>query len=113
MVNPIDLQVNFNQMNQVTKQQALNRESEVLRQDQAASQIQKEGDKDSKDVPDTKNVNEGPGKIKDEEKKRSLKQQNKNDKDQKGEENPEESDKKDKNDKFKDPALGHKIDINV
>jgi hypothetical protein len=113
-VNPIDLQVNFNQMNQVTKQQTLSKETEILKQDQATLLIQKEGDKNSKDVPETKELKDGPGKIKDEEKKNQLRKKKNKEKNQsKGDEDNEEDNKSndDKVNKYKDPELGSKIDI--
>ena len=68
-VNPIDLQAIFTQMNQVGKQQALIKESQVIRQDHASELVRKDGDKDAADIPNTKDLSEGPGKIKNKEKK--------------------------------------------
>ena len=112
-LNPLDLQVNFSQLNQVGKQQTLAKDSEVIRQDQLSEQVKKEGDKIVEDVPETRDLDEGPGKIKDEEKKKNLSNKNKEKKDDKD----DKDDKNKKNEmteeksKFKDPDLGQKIDI--
>ena len=107
-VNPLDLQVNFTQMNQVGKQQSMQKDSEVLRQDQASQMVNKEGEKDAEYVPETKDLSEGPGKVKDKEEKNNKRNKNKNSEKSVKEENDEEIDES-KN--LKDPDLGQKIDI--
>ncbi len=111
-VNPIDLQVNFNQMNQVSKQQNLTKDNEILRQDNASNEIKKNSDKDSMDVPETKDLKNGPLKIKENESKKEKKKNLKNNKQNslkvdKKNEKKEEENKKD----LIDPKLGQKIDI--
>lgn len=108
-VNPLDLQVNFTQMNQVGKQQSMQKDSEVIRQDQASQMVNKEGEKDADYVPETKDLSEGPGKIKDKKEKNNQKKQSR---DKKGLENKEENEEDAKESQsLKDPDLGQKIDI--
>jgi hypothetical protein len=110
-VNPIDLQVNFTQINQVSKLQTDSKDIEILRQDQASQQINKEGEKIVEDVPLTKDVEEGPKKIKEQDKNKNQKEKNKAE-DKKNKSAKEEEEEKDKlNQNFKDPQLGQKIDI--
>ena len=108
-VNPLDLQVNFTQMNQVGKQQSMQKDSEVLRQDQASQMVNKEGEKDAEYVPETKDLSEGPGKVKDKEEKSNKR--NKNKKSEKEEKNEEKEEEIDESKNLKDPDLGQKIDI--
>lgn len=114
-VNPLDLQVNFTQLNHVGKQQSLSKESEVLRQDQASENVLKNSEKDTEDVPETKDLSEGPGKIRDKEKKKNLRKDNDNNEEARSEDNNEE--KKDQNEEnkeekvFEDPNLGQNVDI--
>ena len=109
-VNPIDLQAVFSQMNQVGKQEALNKDSEVIRQDQAALIVSKEGTKDAEEIPETKDLSEGSGKIKDKEKgnnpENNEKDSDKNKKDIKMKKNEGKE-----TDNMKDPDLGQNIDI--
>jgi hypothetical protein len=108
-VNPLDLQVSFSQMNQVGKQQAVLKESDDVKQEQASQLLNKLSSKDTEEVPETKDVNEGAGKIKDKEKEEKNKQKKKEQEEQKEIEKNKEEDK-DKKD-LKDPTLGQKIDI--
>ena len=109
-VNPLDLQVVFTQMNQVGKQQSLIKENEVIRQDQASERVKKDGEKDAEDVPETKDLSEGPDKIKDQSDKKSPSNKEKNKK------RDEDLDKKKEKEniqsnEIKDPNLGQNIDI--
>ncbi|MBN2545418.1 MAG: hypothetical protein JXB50_06455 [Spirochaetes bacterium] len=106
-INPIDLQVNFSQLNQVGKQQTMIQGSEILRQDKASEQIQKDGLKNSEDVPETKDLSEGPEKVKEENKK---KEQSKKDK-SKERKNLKNEKKELFDNELNDPALGQRIDI--
>lgn len=110
-VNPIDLQVIFTQMNQVGKQQADIKDSEVLRQDQASHQIAKDSNKNTEDVPETKDVKEGAGKIKDKDKgKEKQEEKEGNEKNNQEEKKAEKTDKKDLK-KSQDPKVGQNIDV--
>ncbi len=108
-VNPIDLQAIFSQMNQVSKQESLVKESEVMRQDQAALLVNKEGTKDAEDIPLTKDLSEGSGKIKDKEKGNNPRNKN----NAKEDEDNLKMKKEDADDleNIKDPDLGQNIDI--
>ncbi len=109
-INPIDLQVNFSQLNQVGKQQSMIQGSEILRQDKASELIQKEGVKNSEEIPETKDLSEGPNKVKDENKKKEQsKKDKKQDKKAINKVNAKEKEKFENN--LNDPALGQKIDI--
>ena len=110
-VNPLDLQVVFAQMNQVGKQQALIKESEVIRQDQASEQAHKEGEKDASDVPKTKDLSEGPGKIKDGEKKKNASNRERQFNKEKKDDTKDKDRYVDKSEEIKDPNLGHNIEI--
>ncbi len=106
-VNPIDLQAIFSQMNQVGKQESAVKDSEIIRQDQANIIVNKESIKDSEYIPDTKDISEGAGKIKDKVKENNPKKRRKP--------NKEDEKKILKNNKIeeniKDPELGQNIDI--
>jgi hypothetical protein len=106
-VNPIDLQAIFSQMNQVGKQESAVKDSEIIRQDQANLIVNKESIKDSEYIPDAKDISEGAGKIKDNEKKNNQKKRKKTDKNK--EKNSNQNDKNESD--LKDPELGQKIDI--
>lgn len=108
-VNPIDLQAIFTQMNQVGKQEALVKESEAIRQDQAALIVNKEGTKDAEEIPEAKNLSEGSGKIKDREKGNNpmKKKDSEDDKDNMEKKNKEINE----SENIKDPDLGQNIDI--
>jgi hypothetical protein len=116
-VNPLDLQVNFSQLSQVGKQQSLQKEGEILRQDHASEEINKHGTKDSEDVPETKDLSEGPDTIKDRDRKKKQKQE---EDDESGDSTVEASDtasdEKTTDEKGlkkapKDPGCGQNIDI--
>jgi len=109
-VNPIDLQVSFSQLNNVGKQQSNVKESDEVKQGLANQILHKESEKESEEIPETKDMKEGPGRIKD--------KQEKNDKNKKEEskenkkENAVDKEKKaSEKDNLKDPETGQKIDI--
>ena len=111
-VNPIDLQAIFAQMNQVGKLEALNKDSEVIRQDQAALIINREGTKDAEEIPETKNLSEGSGKIKDKEKERGNNPENQEKESDKDKKNIKMKENEENDiDNMKDPNLGQNIDI--
>jgi hypothetical protein len=97
-------------MNNVGKQQAIAKEADEVKQSAASQLLSKEGVKESDEVPETKDITEGPGKIKDKQEKSDSK--NKKDK-QNGKELSEEAEEKEKEEeqKLKDPNLGQNIDI--
>lgn len=110
-VNPLDLQVIFAQMNQVGKQQSLLKDSQVIRQDHASQNAIKQGEKEADDIPLSKDISEGPGKIKDQQKEKGSPQ--KEDKEEKEKKEKEKRIKADfeKENGLKDPTLGQNIDV--
>lgn len=107
-INPIDLQVNFGQTNQVGKQQGMTQGAEILRQDHASENIANKSVKDAEDVPETKDISQGPDKVKDEEKKKDTsRKKDKKAKNEKLEEKVEDE----KDNKIKDPEVGQNIDV--
>jgi hypothetical protein len=110
-VNPLDLQVIFSQMNQVGKQQTLMKESQVLRQDHASELLIKDGEKEAEDVPQNKDVSQGPGKIKDKEEKNRKKSSKEDEQKEKQKKDEKKIESKDTSNDLKDPNTGQKIDI--
>lgn len=51
-INPLELQTNFMQMNNVSKREALSKEQEILRQSHADDAIKKNENKALEDVPE-------------------------------------------------------------
>ncbi|NOY10082.1 MAG: hypothetical protein GXP33_14715 [Spirochaetes bacterium] len=103
-VLPIDLQTLFAQMNQVGKEQAIQKNISPLHQSLQGTEIAKQTEEKDKSVNETKDVGEGLEKIKDEQKKGKKKEAPK-----RKDENRQE--KKKENGIFKDPDLGRHIDI--
>ncbi len=103
-VLPIDLQVLFAQMNQVGKEQAIQKNISSINQALQGTEIVKETEEKDKSVNETKDVGEGLEKIKDEQKKEKKKEASKR-------KNENKQEKKKENGFFKDPDLGQHIDI--
>ncbi len=101
---PIDLQVLFAQMNQVGKEQAIQKNISPLNQSLRGAEIVKETEGKDKSVNETKDVGEGLEKIKDEQRKEKKKEASKR-------KNGNKQEKKKENGIFKDPDLGRHIDI--
>jgi len=74
-VNPIDLQTNFSQLGQVGKIQANAKDGQDLKEVQINSNVQTLSNQEAEDVPVTKDISEGAGKIKDEEKEKQKKRE--------------------------------------
>ncbi len=110
-INPIDLQANFTQINHVGRQQSNVKDLEQVKELQLNLQVQKEGEDNSDNVPITKSLSDGAGKIKDEERKK--RDHKKKDKDASEEltENIDEDIQNDNNITTKDKNIGTKIDI--
>jgi hypothetical protein len=107
-INPLELQTNLSQIAQVGKIQSSIKDADSLKDTQINLLIQKNSEKESDDVPMTKDIEEGIGKIKEEKKKK----QQKKDKDKKTIESEieKEDDKKNEN-QIKNPEIGQHIDI--
>ncbi|OHD11724.1 MAG: hypothetical protein A2086_12310 [Spirochaetes bacterium GWD1_27_9] len=109
-INPLDLQTNFSHINQVGKSVSNIKESEELKESQLANLIHKESENEADDIPITKDLSEGPGKIKDEEKNNNPKNQKKKVKSNTNQEENEESEENTEQ-VLKNPQLGQRIDI--
>jgi hypothetical protein len=101
---PIDLQTMFSHMNQVGKEQALQKDVSPLQQSLQGSEIAKDSKEIDTTVNETDEVGEGLEKIKDEEKKKEQEQGKKQQK--KKEQNNDKQEER-----LKEPYLGHHIDI--
>ena len=104
-IQPIDLQTLFMRMNQVGKEQAVEREAAHLAQTAQGSDLVRRSEEQGRTVNETRDLEEGPGTVKEDEEK------NKN---QPGEEETERkasTEGSKEEDIFKDPDLGNNIDI--
>lgn len=116
-VNPIDLQTNFSQINHVGRQQSNIKDSENLKELQISLTVQKQSENETEDIPITKDLSEGPGRIKDENggKKKNKhqfeeKENKKSDEDQADQDQADDEEKKNKLE-VKDSPVGRIIDI--
>ncbi len=103
-IQPIDLQTLFMRLSQVGKEQAVMREAEHVAQAAQGSEIVKHSDESARTVNETKDVEDGPDAIKDEEQKSEKRSGG-----EKGE--PHDKAEKERKNVFSDPALGNKIDL--
>ena len=103
-IQPIDLQTLFSHLNQVGKEQANIRTQDALQQAHQGSELARQTEIKDHSVNETKDSEQGPGAIKDEENKNKRHPQ---EKDQKQERKNENNDLE----YVKDPALGNNIDI--
>jgi len=108
-INPLELQINFSQIGQVAKTQSVIKDAEQLKENQINSLIEKEGEFESEDIPVTKDVSEGVGKIKDYEQKKNKKDNNAK-KEKKNEDLKEETEENE-DEKLKIPRIGKNVDI--
>lgn len=108
-INPIDLQANFTQINHIGRQQSNVKDSEQVKELQINLLVQKESEENSDDIPITKDLSEGAGRIKDEESNKKRKKKDSEDK--KEDENKNAKEEKDKSDSTLNPILGNRIDI--
>ena len=102
---PIDLQIMFSHMNQVGKEQALQKDVSPLHQSLQGMEIAKNSKEKDTTVNETDQVGEGLDKIKDKEKKKGKEQGNEKRKKEKEGKNAKQKEF------FKEPYLGHHIDI--
>ncbi|MBN1410608.1 MAG: hypothetical protein JW969_07170 [Spirochaetales bacterium] len=103
---PIDLQTLFSSMNQVGKEQAIQKEIAPEQQSIQANEMAKRTQEKDNSVNETEEMDNGPEKLKeDEEKKNQEKMKGKKKKSEKKNSN------ENKDDPFKDPDLGQHIDI--
>ncbi|MBN2532495.1 MAG: hypothetical protein JXB88_06360 [Spirochaetales bacterium] len=102
---PIDLQTMFSHMNQIGKEQALQKEISPLQQSLQGEEIAKDSKERDTTINETDEVGEGLEKIKDKEKKKESEQGSGQNKKEKQKENTEQKEF------FKEPYLGQHIDI--
>ncbi len=103
---PIDLQTMFSNLNQVSKEQSLQKEEPPAQQALQATQIVKKTEESDSTVNVTKEVGDGVEKVSEEEKKKKAKQRKK-----KGNKNQSETVDAKAQEVVKDPLLGHHVDL--
>ena len=102
---PIDLQTMFAHMNQVGREQAIQKQVSPEAQSLQASNIVKRTEEKDNSVNETNEIGEGPEQVKEEEERESGKQQAEERKDSRS--GTEKTDRE----IFRDPSLGQHIDI--
>ena len=108
-IQPIDLQTLFLQMNQVSKEQAAEKDAEAVSEATKAEAFIKKSEEDSTSVVQTSATEEGVERVKDGMNRPSPRSKKKAAK-KEAEAEPEAADG-DEDGIFKDPNLGHHIDI--
>ncbi len=101
-IQPIDLQTLFSHMNQVGKEQAELKDGIVQSQNTQGSEILKKAEHEDHSVSEKKQTEEEALNVKEEGKKKKKYKEGKKNKKNK---------KKEGKDFFKDPDLGHHVDI--
>ncbi|MBN2439826.1 MAG: hypothetical protein JXJ04_00715 [Spirochaetales bacterium] len=104
---PIDLQTMFSHLNQIGKDQAVQKDAAHLHQSLQGMEIAKDAKVKDESVNETDEIKEGIEKIKDEEKNKG----NETKAEQKKREKEEADKKNEEKQFFKEPYLGHHIDI--
>jgi hypothetical protein len=105
-IQPIDLQTLFVRLNQVGKDQAVQKEASQVAQSVQGSEIVKRSEEDTKTVNQSKRIDKGPEEISDE--KEQSAGSGTGSESRKKDETREEGEKRPV---FEDPDLGKKIDI--
>ena len=103
-IQPIDLQTLFMRLGQVGKEQAAMREASLAAQAAQGSEIVKHSEELARTVNETKELEDGPDAVKEDEQKSEKQSGGSKDETHDKEEN-------EKKDVFSDPALGNKIDL--
>ena len=103
-IQPIDLQTLFMRLGQVGKEQAAMREASHVAQAAQGSEIAKRSEELARTVNETKELEDGPDAVKDEEQKSDTQTAGEKD-------DTHDKEEKEKKDVFSDPALGSKIDL--
>ena len=104
-VRPIDLQTLFSHINQVGKDQAVEKNAAALQQDQQARHLIQETEQKDHSINETKKAEEGLEGVGSKEQHPAAKEERKRRKERKREE-----EKRSQN-FFRDPDLGHNIDL--
>ena len=103
-IQPIDMQTLFMRLNQVGKEQAVQKEAAHLAQTQAASELVRESETHAHSVNETPDLEDGLEAVDEDEQKRKEREAEE-------QERNEEAGEKKKREIFRDPDLGSKIDI--
>jgi hypothetical protein len=103
---PIDLQIMFSQMSHVGKEQAVQRDVMPQYQFVQGSEMVQKAEHDDSAVNQSKQLGEGPEKVKEQEEQEKRKRSGG---EMKGEEG--ESGKDEEKQVFEDPDLGHHVDL--
>jgi hypothetical protein len=107
-IAPIDLQTLFTQIDKVGKEQALQKEGQVLHQALQNVQIQRKAEDEVQQVNQTQDTGDGVEKVKDKEGEHGHRQNSGKNKKQ-----TEEDEEELKLSVFSDPKLGRNIDISL
>ena len=107
-IQPIDLQVMFTQMDKVAKNQAIMRDGQQFQESLQQLQSQRKLEENVQSVNEAQDMGDETGKIKDEDKRKSLANQGG---DRRNAEEEEGAEGDEKQDLIRDPALGRNIDI--
>ncbi len=106
-VSPLDLQILYSNLKNVGQQQAAERSAEIAQQDKQADEMVRKADEKNHRVAESKDIETGIDKIKEEEQKRREGSAGGKEGEHKKEEVEEKKEKK----YFEDPDIGHHIDI--
>lgn len=104
-IRPIDLQTLFSQLNQVGKDQAVEKSAAALQQDQHARHLIQEAEQRNHSINETEKTEEGPDKVGPKERHASAGEERK----RREEQNKEDQERR--RNFFRDPDLGHNIDL--
>jgi hypothetical protein len=111
-LKPIDLQNLFVRLNQVSKDQAAQQQSQLHAQQVAGQEIEEKTLKNDNKVNKTDEMEQGPEQVTDEKQKgQSKAEQKKKEEEEKAASESADSDGKPKKNPFEDPDLGNTIDI--
>ena len=106
-IQPIDLQTLFMRLNQVGKEQAVMKEASHLAQSAQGSEIARKSEAQAKTVNETRDLEEGPDGVKEEEQRGGRPAGENSDEQSQA---AEEKERQQRN-TFQDPELGTKIDL--
>jgi hypothetical protein len=103
---PIDLQTMFSNLNQVSREQSIQKDVTPAQQALQSTQVVKETEAKDKTVNETREVGDGINKVSEEEKKKKTREKRK-----KGGKKQTDQNNLDSNEVVKDPLLGHHVDL--
>jgi hypothetical protein len=103
---PIDLQTMFSNLNQVSKEQSVQKDEVPVQQNLQGQEIAKKTEENDSSVSETHHLGDGVDKISEEEKKKQAKEKKKQ-----GKKSKSNADEDENKEVVKDPLLGHHIDV--